>query len=143
MIESTFGLLKPDAVDRNLDQIIFSKILKCNLIIDNKKKLTLTKFDVEYIYGHNLGQSFWNDYVNYMTCGPIVGFIVNGESAISNLNNLVGYYIPNLAKEGTIRKELGIHDYFKKYKCFQNIIHSSVNQEKAEYELRWFNEKSR
>lgn len=143
MFEVSFGLLKPDAVHRNLEQVIFSKIIDAGLLITDESKFLLEESDVEYIYGHNKGLDFWQDYVGYMTYCPVIGFKVNGESAINTINLLVGYYKPEFAKEGTIRKELAIPNYFKKYKCFQNLIHSSVDIERAEYELRWFDEKSR
>jgi nucleoside-diphosphate kinase len=132
----SFGLLKPDAISRGLELFIFSKLEHYGLIVVPYKERILTPNDVSELYPHNLGKPFWEDYVGYMTCGPVVPFLIYGRDALRILNEIVGSTRKKDAEKKSIRS-ISIEDYFPEYECIQNILHSSCDEQALKRELRW------
>jgi nucleoside-diphosphate kinase len=134
-----FGLLKPDAIARNLDNAIYERMKSAELLIYKSKRLTLSNKDVEFLYGHNKNQDFWGAFSKYMTIGKSEPFLcVDGRNdAVNRLNDLIGCFDPSKATEGTIRRDMAISNYFFKG-CYQNLVHSSSDKEKMIVESSYF-----
>jgi nucleoside diphosphate kinase len=129
----TYGLLKPDAIDRAIDEIIYGMIEK-SMNIEWKKRVRLTGGIISKLYPHNTNKKFFSDYVRYMTENDSEIFIASCEdNAIEKLNNIVGSLY--LAEEDTIRHDLQVNDYFRQYKCCQNLIHSPIDEKACRRDL--------
>jgi nucleoside diphosphate kinase len=135
----TFGLLKPDAIIRNLDNVIYERIKASKLSLYKSKKLMLSKKDVELMYGHNKNKNFWDAFSRYMTIGKSEPFLCIDENndAVNRLNELVGHFDPSKARKGTIRSDLVIGNYFFDG-CYQNLVHSSYDKGKMLSESTYF-----
>ncbi|MEM5771818.1 MAG: nucleoside-diphosphate kinase [Candidatus Aenigmatarchaeota archaeon] len=135
-----FGLLKPDCVIRQLVDKVFNDITSNGFSIEAKKQLRLNEFDVFLLYGHNSDKPFYSDLVAYMTCADSIAFLAKcnkEKDAIDELNKLIGYYIPHLALQGTLRKKYAIPDYLP-YQAIQTIIHSPNTPEENRREIKHF-----
>ena len=106
-LEQTLSIIKPDAVERNLDNEIkkyFSKIKALQLL--RKKKYKLKKSDAEKFYKVHETKPFYNDLCAYLSSGPIVVMVLEKENAIIENRELMGATNPKEAKEGTIKKKI-------------------------------------
>jgi nucleoside-diphosphate kinase len=116
----SLGLLKPDCLKRKIEKKVFKIIEEAELKIVIKKEIQLTKKQISIVWKTCRKEWFFEDMIKFMTSGKCIVFIVKGERAMEKLNELVGHYDPETAKENTIRHKFG------KSKM-QNIIHSSLN----------------
>ena len=108
MIEQTLSIIKPDAVERNLDNEIKSFFQKNKLKILKSKKVKISKEEASEFYKVHQTKPFYNELCNYLSSGPIVVMILEGENAVSRNRELMGATDPLKAKDGTLRKLYGI-----------------------------------
>ena len=131
MIEQTLSIIKPDAVERNLEDKIKSYFEKNNLKISKIKKVKISKEEASEFYRVHQTKSFYRDLCNYLSSGPIVVMILEGENAISKNRQLMGSTEPKKAEQGTLRKMYGIS-------IDKNSIHGSDSIENAKIEIDFF-----
>ena len=107
-LEQTLSIIKPDAVERNLTEEIKSIFKKNNLKIINSKKIHITKDEAAEFYKVHQSKPFYNDLCVYLSSGPIVAMILEGENAIQMNRKIMGATDPKNAEKNTIRKLYGI-----------------------------------
>ena len=134
MIEQTLSIIKPDAVERNLENKIKSFFEEKNLKILKSKKVQITKEEAAEFYKVHQIKPFYEDLCNYLSSGPIVVMILEGENAISKNRQIMGATDPLKADKGTIRKMYGIS-------IDKNSVHGSDSLENARTEINFFFEK--
>ena len=103
-LEQTLSIIKPDAVERNLVEKIKEIFIKNNLLITDSKKIHITKDEAADFYKVHQSKPFYNDLCNYLSSGPIVVMILEGENSIQANRKLMGATNPKEADENTIRK---------------------------------------
>ena len=130
-LEQTLSIIKPDAVERNLDQEIKNIFLSNSFKIIKEKKIQLEKSDAEKFYKVHETKPFYNDLCAYLSSGPIVVMILEKENAVLSNRELMGATNPKEAKEGTIRKKYGIS-------IDKNSVHGSDSPENAKIEIDFF-----
>ena len=130
-IEQTLSIIKPDAVERNLEKKIQSVFEKNKLKITKNKKVKISKKEAEEFYKVHQAKPFYEDLCNYLSSGPIVVMILEGENAIAKNRQLMGATDPLKADEGTIRKMFGIS-------IDKNSVHGSDSKENAKKEINFF-----
>jgi len=130
-LEQTLSIIKPDAVERNLDQEIKSIFLNKGFKIVKEKKIQLEKSDAEKFYKVHETKPFYNDLCAYLSSGPIVVMILEKENAVLSNRELMGATNPKEAKEGTIRKKYGIS-------IDKNSVHGSDSKENGKIEIDFF-----
>ena len=131
MHEQTLSIIKPDAVERNLEDKIKNFFEKNNLKIAKAKKVRISKEEASEFYKIHQTKPFYNDLCNYLSSGPIVVMILEGENAISKNRELMGTTDPTKAEEGTLRKMYGIS-------IDKNSVHGSDSAENANIEINFF-----
>ena len=131
MIERTLSIIKPDAVERNLEKQIKSFFEKNNLQILKTKKVKISKEEASEFYKVHQTKPFYNDLCNYLSSGPIIAMILEGENAILRNRQLMGSTDPMKAEQGTLRKMYGIS-------IDKNSIHGSDSIENAKIEIDFF-----
>ena len=131
MTEQTLSIIKPDAVERNLEEKIKSFFVKKNLKILKSKKVQITKEEALEFYKVHQTKPFYNDLCNYLSSGPIVVMILEGENAISMNREIMGATDPLKASEGTIRKMYGLS-------IDKNSVHGSDRFKNAKIEIDFF-----
>ena len=130
-IEQTLSIIKPDAVERNLDDQI-KKIFQNNgFKIIKEKKLKLEKSEAEQFYKVHETKPFYNDLCNYLSSGTIVAMILEKENAIKSNRDLMGATDPAKAEEGTLRKLFG-------KSIDKNSVHGSDSPATAKLEIEFF-----
>ena len=131
MIEQTLSIIKPDAVERNLENKIKAFFEKKNLKIAKSKKVKVSKEEASEFYNIHRTKPFYNDLCNYLSSGPIVVMILEGENAVSRNRELMGATDPVKAEEGTLRKMYGIS-------IDKNSVHGSDSVENGKIEIDFF-----
>ena len=130
-VEQTLSIIKPDAVERNLIDDIKAIFIKNNLIIKEIKKIHLSKDEAAEFYKVHQSKPFYNDLCAYLSSGPIIAMILQGENAILSNRKLMGATNPKDAEDNTIRKLYGIS-------IDKNSVHGSDSFENAKIELDFF-----
>ena len=130
-IEKTLSIIKPDAVERNLQEEIKSEFIKNGFKIIKEKKIHLSKEEAEKFYIVHETKPFYNDLCSYLSSGPIVVMSLQRENAIKENRNLMGATDPIKAEEGTLRKKFGLS-------IDKNSVHGSDSVENAKIELEFF-----
>ena len=130
-LEQTLSIIKPDAVERNLDKEIKNIFQNKGFTIIKEKKLQLEKSDAEKFYKVHETKPFYNDLCAYLSSGPIVVMVLEKENAIIANRELMGATNPKEAKEGTIRKKYGIS-------IDKNSVHGSDSLENSKIEINFF-----
>ena len=130
-VEQTLSIIKPDAVERNLIENIKSIFTKNNLTIKEDKKIHITKEEAAEFYKVHQTKPFYDDLCSYLSSGPIVVMILEGENAVLFNRELMGATDPKKAKEQTIRKIYGIS-------IDKNSVHGSDSVENAKKEIKFF-----
>ena len=130
-MEQTLSIIKPDAVERNLIDEIKSIFTKNNLKIKEDKKIHITKEEAAEFYKVHQTKPFYDDLCAYLSSGPIVVMVLEGENAISFNRELMGSTDPKQAKENTIRKLYGIS-------IDKNSVHGSDSSDNAKKEINFF-----
>ena len=131
MIEQTLSIIKPDAVERNLESKIKAFFEKKNLKIVKNKKVKVSKEEASEFYNIHRTKPFYNNLCNYLSSGPIVVMILEGDNAVSRNRELMGATDPVKAEEGTLRKMYGIS-------IDKNSVHGSDSVENAKIEINLF-----
>ena len=129
--EQTLSIIKPDAVERNLDNEIKQMFIKNGFNIFKEKKIQIEKSEAEKFYKVHETKPFYNDLCSYLSSGPIVAMILEKENAVVDNRKLMGATNPNDAEEGTIRKKYGIS-------IDKNSVHGSDSVENAKIEINFF-----
>ena len=130
-MEQTLSIIKPDAVERNLDNEI-KEIFKNNgFNIIKEKKIQIEKSEAENFYKVHETKPFYNDLCSYLSSGPIVVMILEKENAVLANRELMGATNPKEAKDGTIRKKYGIS-------IDKNSVHGSDSVDNAKLEIDFF-----
>jgi len=130
-VEQTLSIIKPDAVERNLVEDIKNIFIKNNLIIKESKKIHITKDEAAEFYKVHQSKPFYNDLCAYLSSGPIVVMILEGEDAVKTNRKIMGATNPKDAEENTIRKLYGIS-------IDKNSVHGSDSIENAKKEIDFF-----
>tara|TARA_B100000965_G_scaffold131367_1_gene109499 strand:- start:414 stop:824 length:411 start_codon:yes stop_codon:yes gene_type:complete len=129
--EQTLSIIKPDAVERNLIEEIKSIFIKNKLKIKEDKKIHITKEEAAEFYKVHQTKPFYDDLCAYLSSGPIVVMILEGENAVLSNREIMGATDPKQAKENTIRKLYGIS-------IDKNSVHGSDSIENAKKEINFF-----
>ena len=130
-IEQTLSIIKPDAVERNLDNEIKQLFINKGFKIVKEKKIQLEKSEAEKFYKVHETKPFYNDLCTYLSSGPIVAIVLEKENSILENRSLMGATNPKEAIEGTIRKKYGIS-------IDKNSVHGSDSVENAKIEINFF-----
>ena len=130
-IEQTLSIIKPDAVERNLDNEIKEMFKSNGFKIVKDKKIQIEKLEAEKFYKVHETKPFYSDLCNYLSSGPIVVMILEKDNAVLDNRELMGATNPNDAEEGTIRKKYGIS-------IDKNSVHGSDSVENAKIEIDFF-----
>ena len=130
-VEQTLSIIKPDAVERNLDNEIKEMFQNKGFKILKEKKIQIEKSEAEKFYKVHETKPFYNDLCEYLSSGPIVVMILEKENAVLGNRDLMGATNPNDAEEGTIRKKYGIS-------IDKNSVHGSDSVDNANIEIDFF-----
>ena len=130
-IEQTLSIIKPDAVERNLVEEIKRIFTSNNLKIKESKKIQISKEEAAEFYKVHQSKPFYENLCSYLSSGPIVAMILEGENAILENRKLMGATDPKKAEENTIRKQYGIS-------IDKNSVHGSDSSENAKKEINFF-----
>ena len=131
MKEETLSIIKPDAVERNLENKIKSFFEKNGLKIKKIKKVKITKEEASEFYKVHQTKPFYTELCNYLSSGPIVSMVLEGEDAIAKNRQLMGATDPLKAAEGTLRKMYGVS-------IDKNSVHGSDSLKNAKIEIDFF-----
>lgn len=130
-MERTLSIIKPDGVEKKVVGEILSRFEKNGLNIIAMKRIKLTKSDAEGFYAVHRERPFFGSLTDFMSRGPIVVLVLEGENAIAKNRQIMGATNPEEADEGTIRKDFATN-------IEENTVHGSDAPETAEYEINYF-----
>ena len=130
-LELTLSIIKPDAVERKLDEEIKDMFRNKEFNILKEKKIQVSKMEAEQFYKVHQTKPFYNDLCAYLSSGPILVMILEKENAVLTNRELMGATNPENAEEGTIRKKYGIS-------IDKNSVHGSDSVENAKIEIDFF-----
>jgi len=134
VIEQTLSIVKPDAVERNLENRIKSFFKEKNLKILKNKKVHITKEEAAEFYKVHQTKPFYKNLCNYLSSGPIVVMVLEGEGAVFKNRQIMGATDPLKAEEGTLRRMYGLS-------IDKNSVHGSDSAESAKTEIDFFFDK--
>ena len=130
-LEKTLSIIKPDAVERNLQEEIKKNFIDNGFDIKNEKKIQISKSEAEEFYKVHQSKPFYAELCNYLSSGPIVVMVLEKNNAVIDNRKLMGATDPNKAEEGTLRKKYGIS-------IDKNSVHGSDSIENAKIEINFF-----
>tara|TARA_B100000886_G_scaffold68112_1_gene42940 strand:- start:1658 stop:2068 length:411 start_codon:yes stop_codon:yes gene_type:complete len=130
-IEETLSIIKPDAVERDLQDIIKKEFLKKGFKITKEKKIHISRVEAEQFYKVHESKPFYNELCAYLSSGPIVVMALQKDDAVMENRRFMGATNPVDAEEGTLRKKYGIS-------IDKNSVHGSDSIENAKIELDFF-----
>ena len=130
-MEQTLSIIKPDAVERNLENEIKAFFEKKKLKILKIKKIKISKEEASEFYKVHQTKPFYNNLCNYLSSGPIVAMILEGDNAVTKNRQIMGATDPLKAEEGTLRKMYGIS-------IDKNSVHGSDSVKNAKIEINFF-----
>ena len=130
-MEQTLSIIKPDAVERNLAEEIKNIFKKNNLNVKDSKKIHISKDEASEFYKVHQSKPFYNDLCSYLSSGPIIVMILEGENAVLANRKLMGSTNPKDAEQNTIRNLYGIS-------IDKNSVHGSDSVENAKKEIEFF-----
>ena len=130
-MEQTLSIIKPDAVKRNLAEKIKNIFKKNNLNVKDSKKIHISKDEASEFYKVHQSKPFYNDLCSYLSSGPIIVMILEGENAVLANRKLMGSTNPKEAEQNTIRNLYGIS-------IDKNSVHGSDSIENAKKEIEFF-----
>lgn len=131
MLEKTLVIIKPDAVSKNLIGEIISRFEKNGLKVSALKKIRMTKEEAKGFYIVHKDKPFYESLTDFMSEGPIVVMVLEGDDAISRVRKIMGATNPAQAEEGTIRKDFAEN-------IERNAVHGSDSPQSAAYEISYF-----
>ncbi|MFL2852100.1 MAG: nucleoside-diphosphate kinase [Candidatus Pelagibacter sp.] len=129
--EQTLSIIKPDAVERNLDNEIKEMFKNQGFTIVKEKKIKIEKSEAEKFYKVHETKPFYNDLCSYLSSGPIVVMVLEKDDAVLANRKLMGATNPKDAEDGTIRKKYGIS-------IDKNSVHGSDSIDNAKIEINFF-----
>ena len=129
--EQTLSIIKPDAVERNLENEIKDFIERKNLKIIKNKKVKISKEEASEFYKIHQTKPFYNDLCSYLSSGPIYVMVLEGENAVMKNREIMGATDPEKAEEGTLRKLYGLS-------IDKNSVHGSDSEVNAKIEINFF-----
>jgi len=127
----TFSIIKPDATKRNITGAVNKIIEENNLVIVAQKRIKLSREKAESFYAIHKEKPFFNDLIEYMTSGPVIVQVLEGENAVEKYRNIMGSTNPENAELGTIRKEHALN-------IQENSVHGSDSDANAKIEISFF-----
>ena len=130
-LEQTLSIIKPDAVERNLENEIKEMFKNKGFSILKEKKIQIEKLEAEKFYKVHETKPFYNDLCSYLSSGPIIVMVLEKDNAVLGNRELMGATNPKDAEEGTIRKKYGIS-------IDKNSVHGSDSNENAKIEIDFF-----
>jgi len=130
-LEQTLSIIKPDAVERNLDKDIKKIFENKGFNIVKEKKIQVTKAEAEQFYKVHETKPFYNDLCAYLSSGPILVMVLEKNNAVLENREVMGATNPKDAKDGTIRKKFGIS-------IDKNSVHGSDSIDNAKKEIQFF-----
>ena len=130
-LEQTLSIIKPDAVERNLDKDIKEIFKNKGFNIVKEKKIQVTKAEAEQFYKVHETKPFYNDLCAYLSSGPIIVMVLEKDNAVLENREVMGATNPKDAKDGTIRKKFGIS-------IDKNSVHGSDSVDNAKKEIDFF-----
>ena len=130
-VEQTLSIIKPDAVERNLQEEIKNEFKKNSFSIVKEKKIHISKAEAEQFYKVHQSKPFYNDLCAYLSSGPIIVMLLEKHNAVLDNRQLMGATNPGEAEEGTLRKKYGIS-------IDKNSVHGSDSVENAKVEIDFF-----
>ena len=130
-IEQTLSIIKPDAVERNIDNEIKQMFKNKGFSVVKEKKIQIEKSEAEKFYKVHETKPFYNDLCSYLSSGPIVVMVLEKENAVLDNRKLMGATNPKDAEEGTIRRKYGIS-------IDKNSVHGSDSDKNAKIEIDFF-----
>ena len=130
-MEQTLSIIKPDAIERNLENEIKNFIKKNDLKILKNKKIKISKEEAAEFYKIHQTKSFYDDLCNYLSSGPIYVMVLEGENAVEKNRKIMGATDPKKAEEGTLRKKYGLS-------IDKNSVHGSDSVDNAKKEINFF-----
>ena len=129
--EQTLSIIKPDAVERNLDNEIKEIFKSKGFLILKEKKIHISKAEAEQFYKVHQSKPFYSDLCSYLSSGPIVVMCLEKQNAVLDNRTLMGATNPSEAKEGTLRKKYGLS-------IDKNSVHGSDSVENSKIEIDFF-----
>ena len=130
-LEQTLSIIKPDAVERNLQEEIKKNFIENGFNIKDEKKIQISKNEAEEFYKVHQSKPFYGELCNYLSSGPIVVMILERNNAVLENRKLMGSTDPTKADEGTLRKKYGIS-------IDKNSVHGSDSLDNAKIEIDFF-----
>jgi len=130
-IEQTLSIIKPDAVERNLQEEIKKNFIENGFNVQKEKKIQISKTEAEEFYKVHQSKPFYGELCNYLSSGPIVVMVLEKENAVLENRKLMGATDPSKAEDGTLRKKYGIS-------IDKNSVHGSDSVENARIEIDFF-----
>ena len=127
----TFSIIKPDATKRNITGSINKIIEDNNLVIIAQKRIKLSKEKAEGFYSIHKDKPFFNELIEYMTSGPVIVQVLEGDNAVESYRRIMGAKNPENAENGTIRKEYALN-------IQENSVHGSDSDANAKLEINYF-----
>ena len=127
----TFSIIKPDATKRNITGSINKIIENNNLVIVAQKRIKLSKEQAEGFYDVHSDRPFFPDLIEYMTSGPVIVQVLEGDNAVEKYRKIMGATNPENADSGTIRKEYALN-------IQENSVHGSDSDANAQIEIKYF-----
>ena len=127
----TLSIIKPDATKRNITGAINKTIEDNNLIIVAQKMIKLSKEKAEGFYSVHKDKPFFNDLIEYMTSGPVIVQVLQGQNAVTEYRKIMGATNPENAEKGTIRSQFALN-------IQENSVHGSDSEENAKIEIDYF-----
>ncbi len=141
-VERTFFMVKPDGVKRYLSNLILSKITESGFKILVRRRTMVTREQAEKLYNVHKGKPFYDGLINFITSGPCIMTVIEGENAISRIREMMGKTDPREAGPGTFRGDNIGDPLFTEDGTIMNICHGSDSVESAKREIAiFFNEK--
>jgi len=135
MIERTFTMIKPDAVERGLTGQVIARLEAKGLKVVAMRMIKVNNKRAKKLYEVHKGKPFYDDLIKYAMSGPVVTMILEGEDAVKMLRQVIGATDPSKAEPGTVRRDFGLT-------VLKNVIHAADSPENAEREMRIFFKKS-
>ncbi len=129
--EQTLSIIKPDAVERNLQDEIKNEFNKNGFVISKEKKINISKQEAEQFYKVHETKPFYNDLCEYLSSGPIIVMSLQKKNAVLDNRKLMGATNPKEAEKGTLREKYGIS-------IDKNSVHGSDSIENAKIEIDFF-----
>ena len=130
-LEQTLSIVKPDAVERNLQDEIKKNFIENGFSIKNEKKIQISKTEAEEFYKVHESKPFYGELCNYLSSGPIVVMVLEKKNAVLENRKLMGATDPAKAEDGTLRKKYGIS-------IDKNSVHGSDSIDNAKIEIEFF-----